>query len=531
MRFFLLRSKKNLSLFLLYLLVFIPVLTMSYFLVADYSHSQQEEINKNEQMAAVLAENLDSYLENTKRTLETLASLEEVKNKDRVKIESIFQNLMFADTNVALYWASDLTGPYALYPRIGADKHNPEYIKSIYDKRGYVSEPHVGANSELEVVTVTTLVSNKKGLTIGVIGASLPVEYLQHKLQTKVGKTGFPILVTNSGQFLVHPERELASKKFKPDDLIFRAIQKGGSGTVDMVAALDNREKFFSYVPLKQADWAVIVIQPVSEFHNLTKSFLSRNAVIIILVLFLVVLAGYYLILYRKQEEEAKIMQAEKLYVVGQLAAGMAHEIRNPMTTIKGFAQLAATGKTGLTHEQLNIIINESDRIESIIRETILLAKPTSLDFNPVDISSLLHEVGKLMQTQLDSKNVKLTITVEKDLPVVSGEPNHLKQVFINLIKNSIDAVPGSGGLIFVYAKRVNRNVMITTQDNGCGILPDIQKKLGNPFVTTKDDGTGLGLTVSYSIIQNHGGTIGVKSDAQAGTIFTIELPIDIPLI
>lgn len=305
------KLKNNPSLILLYILVLIPVLTMCYFLVLDYSRQQQEEINKNEQMAKVLAENLDSYLENIKRTLDTVAALPEVKNKERAKIEAVFQNLMLTDNQVVLYWAADINELIAKYPRTTPDSHSPDYIKTIIDKKGYVGEPHIGRNSKLEVVTVTTLIKDNKGTTTGVIGASIPLENLRQKLLTKVGKTGFPILVTKSGKFLVHPQRALISKKIGPDDPITKTIQKGGSGTLDIVAPFDNKEKFFSYVPLKQADWVVMVIQPLSEFHARTMKFFTRNGVIIILVLFLVVLAAYYLMLFRKREEEAKQLHAE----------------------------------------------------------------------------------------------------------------------------------------------------------------------------------------------------------------------------
>jgi len=372
------------------------------------------------------------------------------------------------------------------------------------------------------------LIKDKDGRTSGVIGASIPLENLQQKLLTKVGHSGFPILVSKSGKFLVHPQRELISKTIGPDTPIFRKILENNSGTLKMLASFDNQEKYYSYQSLKQADWKVVVIQPASEFQIQPKLFLTRNAVIIVLVLFLVVLAGYYLMLFRKREEEGRMLQEEKLSVIGQLAAGMAHEIRNPMTSIKGFAQLAAIRKTSLTPEQVNIIINEVERIEDLIRETMLLAKPVQIKFRPVDLAHLLNEVGKLMEPQLSQKNAELTVAADKDLPIISGEPNHLKQVFINLIKNSIEAVPDHGGQIFLDVKQIGRSVITTVRDNGCGIPPDIQKRLGEPFVTTKDYGTGLGLTVSYRIIQNHGGKISVKSDLKNGTTFTIELPLKV---
>lgn len=522
------KIKTSPSLIFLYLMVLIPVLTMCYFLVMDYSQLQQEEIRKNEQMAAVLAENLDSYLENVKNILAAVSNLPDVQNKDRLKIEAIFQSLKLTDDQIGMYWAADNDcNVIAMYPERRTNGHNPDFIKELLQNPSFVSEPHTGASSGVKVITISTLIKDKNGRTKGVIVASIPLENLRKKLQMKVGRTGYPILVTKSGKFLVHPQREIINKKIGPDDPITKTIQKGGSGTLHVVAAFDNQEKFFSYVPLKQADWIVLVIQPVSEFHTQTWSFFTRNAVIVVLILFLVVLAAYCLVIFRKREEAARILQAEKLSVVGQLAAGMAHEIRNPMTSIKGFAQLAATSEKGLTADQINIIINEADRIESIIRETMLLAKPVHIEFKPVDLEKLLREIEILMQPQLSPKHAQLTVQVEKDIPLIVGEPNHLKQVFINLIKNSIEALPDYGGHVLVHVKRTNHSIVITTHDNGCGIPPDIQKRLGDPFVSSKETGTGLGLTVSYRIIQNHGGKISVQSDPQNGTTFTIELPLD----
>lgn len=516
------------SLMFLYLVVLIPVLTMCYFMLADYSHLQQEEIKKNEQMAAVLAQNLDSYLENIKNTLDAVAHIPEVQNKERSKIETIFQSLQLTDKEVGMYWAADTNhNIIAMYPKRKVNKHNPGFIKVLLQNPTFVSEPHQGASSGVEVITISTQIKDKNNRTTGAIVASIPLENLQKKLQLKVGTTGYPILITKTGRFLVHPQRDVINKKIGPDDPITKTIQKGGSGTMDIVAPFDNKEKFFSYVPLKQADWIIVVIQPVSEFHTQTLLFLTRNAVIMILVFFLVVLAAYCLVIIRNQEEETRIMQAEKLSVVGQLAAGMAHEIRNPMTSIKGFAQLAATSEQGLTADQINIIINEADRIESIIRETMMLAKPAQIEFKSVDLAKLFNEIEIIMHPQLSPKQAQLTVQIEKDTPMIVGEPNHLKQVFINLIKNSIEALPDSGGQVEIHVKRTHHGIIITTHDNGCGISPDILKRLGDPFVSNKETGTGLGLTVSYRIIQNHGGKIKAESDPQNGTTFTVTLPPD----
>lgn len=518
------RTHSNTSLIFLYLIVLVPVLTMCYFIYSDYLYRERAEITKNEQMARVLADNLDSYLENVKTTLVSLTTLGPVQNGERAKIEALLQGIKLGDKQVSLCWVSDVNGKIiAKYPNNRPDNQNK--IAELYSNSVHVSEPRKGTLSGVEIISVSAPIMDDRGHIKGVIGASIPLENLRKKMLLKVGNTGFPILVSKKGTFLVHPKREEIAKKIKLNDPIFQVINKGGSGTLDIVAPFDGQRKFFSYVPLNQADWIVLVIQPLAEFQAQRVQLITRNGVIFILTFFLVLMGAYYLTLFRKREEDAKIFQAEKLSVIGQLAAGMAHEIRNPLTSIKGFAQLAASCGKGLTSEHLDIIISEVDRIESIVKETRLLAKPAPIEFKPIDVGQLFQEVYTLMNPQVQLKGATLTMQLENALPQIEGERNHLKQVLINLIKNSIEAVPEQRGRIDIKVARDKKRLAITVWDNGSGISPELITKLGNPFVSTKENGTGLGLMVTYRIIQNHGGKINVTSFPGGGTTFTIKLP------
>lgn len=528
------KLKRNPSLVFLYLIMLIPILIMCYFLVLDYTRLQQDELGKNELVAKVLAENLDSFLGNVKGTLEGVSKLPPIKNREQNKIETIFQNLMLANNQVSLFWESDLQGNIiAQYPK-RADKSNNNLsksnnspIKELLKQSTMISDPQIDPTTGLEVITIYTLIKDSKGIAKGAVGASIPLEELHQKLLLKIGKTGYPMLVSKKRQFLVHSPRKEVSQKTKINPRVYQAFMKGGAGTVSIVAPFDHEIKFFSYAPLKQANWVVLVVQPISELHANIASFLSRNVVIIMFALLVIVLAAYYLVLFRKREEESTMLQAEKLSIVGELAAGMAHEIRNPLTSIKGFIQLATSAKRALPPEHLDIIIDEVDRIEGIIKETMLLAKPAPTQFKTVSLQQLWEETQIIMQPQANLRGVELQMTIEKDLPTLLAEPNHLKQVFINLIRNSVEAAPDSGGQISVSVKKVQRNIVVSFQDNGRGIPQTVLKNLGRPFISTKDTGTGLGLTVSYRIIQNHGGKIDVSSKQGQGTTFTIELPIN----
>lgn len=220
---------------------------------------------------------------------------------------------------------------------------------------------------------------------------------------------------------------------------------------------------------------------------------------------------------------EELIRTTEKLTISGQLAAGIAHEIRNPLTALKGFLQIM---KTDLSENQLyfEIMLSELNRIELIISELVLLGKPQTRQFKPNDIRTLLQHVVTLLDTQAILQNIRIETSFEFDVLLIHCDENQIKQVFINLLKNSIEAMP-NGGEILIEARKEAESVIIRVIDQGNGIPAEKLQKLGEPFYTTKEKGTGLGLMVSYNIVRNHHGQIDVKSKPGLGTTFTIKLP------
>ncbi|MFY4773523.1 PAS domain S-box protein [Metabacillus sp. RGM 3146] len=225
----------------------------------------------------------------------------------------------------------------------------------------------------------------------------------------------------------------------------------------------------------------------------------------------------------RKKTEEL-MLRSEKLSVAGQLAAGIAHEIRNPLTAIKGFLQLMKPSDG--TDTYYDIVFSELNRIELILSELLLLAKPQESVFKSTHVRTLLQEISTLLETQANLNNVAIEQHHEiKDLHIKCDQ-NQLKQVFINLIKNGIDAMP-QGGKIIIETKVEQSGLIILVKDTGKGIPQDVLKRMGEPFYTTKEKGTGLGLMITYKIIENHNGTTHVESQIGKGTCFTITLPIN----
>lgn len=225
----------------------------------------------------------------------------------------------------------------------------------------------------------------------------------------------------------------------------------------------------------------------------------------------------------RKKEEE-RMLHSEKLSICGQLAAGVAHEIRNPLTSINGFIKLMRT----LKHEKdqyYDIIEAELKSIEIICNELLLLAKPSVMTRTKTDIVRVLEQVIALMSVQATLKNCAIVAAYPQEAIWLSCDPNQIKQVFLNIIKNAIEAMHG-GGNIHIDLTIHGEYAHISIQDEGCGIPPDKLQMLGQPFYTTKESGTGLGLMVSYNIIDNHGGSMSVESVPDQGTTFIISLPI-----
>ncbi|MBO2946200.1 PAS domain-containing protein [Paenibacillus sp. F411] len=231
----------------------------------------------------------------------------------------------------------------------------------------------------------------------------------------------------------------------------------------------------------------------------------------------------------RKHAEEM-LRKNEMLSAVGQLAAGVAHEIRNPLTALKGFTKLMS-GKGMGNDMYIDIMLNELNRIEQIVSELLVLAKPQAIDFVEKDLTPILQDVLMLLESQANMNNVEMNALFTEGLRVF-GVENQLKQVFINILKNAIEAMP-SGGRVDVLAElhADQQQIIVQFIDNGTGIPASKLAKLGEPFYSTKNKGTGLGLMVSYKIIQNHKGTIRFESEEGQGTTVTIAIPCTASLL
>ena len=214
---------------------------------------------------------------------------------------------------------------------------------------------------------------------------------------------------------------------------------------------------------------------------------------------------------------------SSKLSAAAQLAAGIAHEVRNPMTAILGFVKLIKNG-TEDKQEYYDIIFSEINRIEQILNELLLLSKPSKTVFIERDLIEICNHVLTLLETNAVFNNIQIHKNFAEKQIFICCDENQIKQVFINLIKNAIEAMT-NGGNIFVTIQEKDHEVSIEILDEGEGTPEHSLEKIGEPFFTTKATGTGLGLSVCFKIIENHGGKAFITSEREKGTKIVFVFP------
>jgi len=240
----------------------------------------------------------------------------------------------------------------------------------------------------------------------------------------------------------------------------------------------------------------------------------------------------------RKQKDTdsltEKLIQADKLVLLGQLSAGVAHEIRNPLAAVNLNLQLLARQFAEGTNEYNSIqtALQGVERISRIVEITLNFSKPSVPDIKKLDINSIILSSLDLVAAEIKKKEIQMDIKLDEKLPLLSADAKQIQQVLINLLTNATDAINGYGLIkIRTYLDESDyyhgKYLIISIEDNGLGISQDELSKIFNPFFTKKSNGTGLGLSISQRIVQQHKGRIDVISKKGKGTVFKVKLPIE----
>ena len=316
----------------------------------------------------------------------------------------------------------------------------------------------------------------------------------------------FPMetMLGSSCRWLFHPEREHHS----PDDCLVEAALHGDSRNLAFTTAENGRARYFE-----------ASATPIEDSHGKHRALVFLREVT------------------DRRLQELQLMQSEKMACMGLLAAGVAHEINNPLTSVAGYAEalirrfhedmeLVADPRLEVFQRYLEVIIRECYRCKGIINSLLSFSRKSDGSVGMVDLNEVVREVLDLVRPKASSEKVEIDDLLAPDLPHVRGDAAGLRQVFMNLLMNALHAIEGAGHIIlssFVEGGHVH----VQVKDTGCGIPQELLDQIWDPFFTTKTvgQGVGLGLAVTYNIIHRHGGEIAVETREHEGACFTVRLP------
>jgi signal transduction histidine kinase len=235
-----------------------------------------------------------------------------------------------------------------------------------------------------------------------------------------------------------------------------------------------------------------------------------------------------------QMEAEARLIQAAKLAAVGEMAAGVAHELNNPLTTVVGFTELALDDLPldSPIRKDLDLVLQEARRARSVVRRLLDFARQSETSRVKADVNEIVDDVIMLTKHLMHTSHVVSEVRLGEGLPWVLVDRNQIKQVVINLVNNALYAMPQGGRLVVETAEQTRYNshwITLTVRDTGVGIPPENLQRIFEPFFTTRADsgGTGLGLSVTYGIVTDHAGMIEVESAVQQGSTFVVWLPLE----
>lgn len=410
----------------------------------------------------------------------------------------------------------------------------------------------------------------------------------RHGRGVRSGQTGYAWVINHEGIFLSHFEDQfLGQSSFtvraernpkisysRINQLVAEKLLKGQEGTDWYVSgwhrgAIGEMRKPLAYSPAYYAGeenpellWSVGLAAPASEVYGIMEPFLARQWIAAgasVLLALSALAAVIFLslrwaqILHREVEEKTadlrverdkvrdslarlleaqeKLVRSERFAAVGEAAAHLAHEIKNPLLLMGGFAaqvrkSLNEDGpKAEKLRDKLQIVEDEARRLEYLLREVSGFTKLSKPTFVLRDINEVVEGTLRLVESDFSERGIRCVRELDRSLPPVPHDPAQMRQVLLNLVKNAGEAMP-AGGTLTMRTWREGGSVKIAVQDTGTGMSPQALERLFSPFFTTKAKGTGLGLAVSFRIMEDHGGEIGATSTEGQGSTFTLSLPL-----
>ncbi|WP_077211315.1 PAS domain-containing sensor histidine kinase [Bacillus dakarensis] len=495
------KQKRNILLYMM--IVLLPTIIGSFLLIKEeLNENQQIRVEEANWVASIHASHWNQFVNESVTTLEMLLLTASSIVDDYRQMEPLLIRTHRTEPRYGGIYLLDKDGSILAGSNQELGKNDlkkEDYIQEVIQTKDVIISDHTFFmnNGQNVIGLAAPIVDEKKDLSAMIVFL-LRVDYVENIMK---------VLTPDSELLVMNSQQEVLMNFNTPKE------------------HAENDHRQWISTPIDRLPWSIRVKIADADVKDIVYSSLLITGIIFFLsnIAFLFV---KYMLLKREAAIEKKENEAQKLELVGSLAASTAHEIRNPLTGIKGLIQLLSE-KYNSESDQLyfNVINQEISRINEIVSEFLILGKPTAQKMNTENLNVILKELHPILSSEANLKNIKLICSVPPEPIFIKCTKDQMKQVILNITKNAVESMDNGGNLTIHLAKKKQVGEIII-QDNGVGIPKEAIEKIFTPFYTSKDTGTGLGLVVCKRLLESFGGQIDVSSEEGIGTIVKITLPL-----
>jgi two-component system, sporulation sensor kinase D len=492
------KRSQNVNLYILSVIIPIIILSLVYWLYLEKASDVQRQ-EKAEWTGTVHQQYLDKVIKETKDTLEILALSSESIYTEIDKMDELLMKAREIDPRFAGMYMLDRNGK-------AISGTNPAYLGETLLSNGLVytsaatKKPVVvdykekGATS-FEYFSIASPILDSSNNIQGFLLAQIRLDYIENLM--RILTPDYTVIVEN-----------------KNGEEIF-SFENGPTAPVQE----------WIRIPLEEISWTLFVVPPnINKAMNVNSWFLYLF--ICLIITHILFLNSKYLLLRRETKKQKKVLEAQKLELISTLAAGTAHEIRNPLTGIKGLVQLLGEKhKSQDDQYHISVILGEIERINHIVSEFLVLGKPNVKQMNMLDIRESLQEIKPIIESEAKLYDVHVKFSIPNEPVYIKGTNGQVKQVILNIAKNGMESM-SSGGILSIDLKQSAGKANLSIMDTGTGMSETEIAQAFTPFFTSKNTGTGLGLFICKQIVELFDGTITLTSEPSKGTKAEIIFPL-----